>query len=343
MRLLYTEASTIAMPEDLPKRGAALGIELRTVEGYSRSELIEAGRDCDGVFLLHAQVDDELLAEWPSCRVLARAGTGYELIDVDAARRRGIVVTYVPDFCAPEMSDSVILFMLALSRRLPTFVDAALRHEWLSTDQFPIPRRLAGRSLGILGFGHSGQLTARKAKALGLNVEVWTRTPRLDEYADIGVKPESFTQVLSNDFVSLHLSLTDETRHLIDAEALSHFSADGYLLNIARGGIVDTDALVAALEAGNLAGAALDVVDPYPLPRDHPLWDMPQVIITPHVAGYSREALADSFETAIWDAYLVLQGLRPRYPVPEHRAWVETFPPLEAGDHVAGRPDGGVE
>ena len=333
-RLLYTEADTIRMPDDLMDRAAAVGIEIETTSGYSRAELLEQGQDCDGVFLLHADIDEEMMAEWPNCRVLARAGTGYELIDVEAAQRRGIVVTYVPDFCSPEMSDSVILFILALNRRLPTFFDAARNHQWLSPHEFPTPHRLAGQTLGILGFGHSGQLTARKARALGLDVRVWTRTPRPSKYEEIGVEPVPFEEALDSDYVSLHLPLTEETRHLIDAEALSQFKVGGYLINVARGGIVDTDALTAAVEMGSLSGAALDVVEPYPFPAGHPLWDLPQVIITPHIAGFSSEALAKSFRIALEDAALVLRGFRPRHPVPEHWEWVQGLPAKDASSNT---------
>jgi phosphoglycerate dehydrogenase-like enzyme len=316
-RLLYTDAAEFPLPPDLAQHAEQAGLELTMLAGHEPGQIAVQGADCVGLFLYRARIDDALLAGLPHCRVLARVGTGYDLIDVSAARRRGIMVTNVPEFCTEEMSDTVILFILAFARRLPHLLAAAHKHHWLRLTEIPTPRRLAGQTLGILGFGRSGRRTAEKARALGLDIRVWTRTPRPEALARLAARAVSFEDVLGCDYVSLHMPLATETTRLIDRPAFQHFTSTGVLINIARGAIVDTDALVIALREERLAGAALDVVDPAPLPPDHPLWDLPNVLITSHSACLSREALRESQTIAIEDAATVLQGRTPRHPVPE--------------------------
>lgn len=318
-RVLYTDAAEFPLAPDLAERARNAGLELIRVEGHARAEIASYGPKCHGMFLYRAEVDDDLLAGLPNCRILARVGTGYEKIDVEAARRRGVMVTYVPDFCTEELSDMVLLFILAFARRLPHLMNAAREHRWLSVAEIPTPTRLVGKTLGILGFGRSGERSAEKARAFGLDVLVWTRTPRPEAYARVGAEPASFEEALGCDYVSLHVPLTSRTAGLIDRQALERFKPSGILINIARGGVVDTDALVEALRQGRLAGAGLDVVEPAPLPPWHPLWDMPNVLITSHSAGLSGAALHQSQTTALEDAIAVLQGKPPAHPVPELR------------------------
>jgi D-3-phosphoglycerate dehydrogenase len=317
--MLYTDAGEFPLPADLVGRAEEAGMELIPLEGHEQDEIAALGADCHGLFLYRARIDDDLLAALPQCRVLARVGTGYDLIDVAAAQRRGVMVTYVPDFCTDELSDTVILFILAFARQFPALMHAAREHRWLPVSELPKPRRLTGRTLAILGLGRSGQRTAEKARAFGLDVLVWTRTLKPDVLDRIGARSASLEEALGCDYVSLHVPLTPQTSHLIDRQALTCFKPTGVLINIARGATVDTEALVEALQQGRLAGAALDVVDPAPLPASHPLWDMPNVLITSHSACISVEALHQSQSTAIDDAAAVLHGRPPLHPVPELR------------------------
>jgi D-3-phosphoglycerate dehydrogenase / 2-oxoglutarate reductase len=316
-RILYTDAREFPVAQHLLDRLLSAGFELVVAGGHDPEELALKGAECEGIFLYRARVDDRLLDAMPHCRVLARVGTGYELIDVQAAMRRNIAVTYVPKFGGAEMSDHVMMFVLAFARELPHLMWTSRSHAWQSITDMPRIRRLAGRKLGILGFGDSGARTAFKARAFGLDVLAWTRTPRPEAFEELGVTPTSWEQTLACDFVSVHLPLTKETRGLIGREALTHFKRGGVLINIARGGIVDTDALVDALREGRLGGAGLDVVEPYPLPKNHPLWDLPNVMITSHTASLSDEALNNSLSAAIEDAIAVLSGGVPANLVPE--------------------------
>jgi phosphoglycerate dehydrogenase-like enzyme len=247
-------------------------------------------------------------------------GAGYELIDVAAANERGIAVTNVPDFCTDEMAETVLLLVLAFARRLPALTRAAAERRWLRLDQLPSPpRRVAGSTLGVLGFGRSGQRTAERAVALGMRVHAWSRTRRDDALARTGAQAASFAEAMACDYVSVQVPLTPHTEGLIDAAALELMRPEGILINVARGRVVDTDALVAALRARRIGGAGLDVVEPVPLPPDHPLWTFDDAIITCHTAGYSCEAFAVSLRTALADAAAVLSGQSPEHPVPESR------------------------
>lgn len=316
-KLLYTEVVDFPFPAGFEQRARELGVSLVVTEGYGPDELREAGRDCHGVFLLHAAVDEDLLDAWDRCRVLARVGTGYDKIDVEAARRRGIEVTYVPDFCTDELSDTAMVFLLALARQLPTVTRPGVTGRWRQLREVPMPQRLRGRSLAILGFGASGEMLARKVQPFGMQVMGWTRTPKPELFAELDVEAVSFERALGADAVSVHLPLTDVTRGLLSRDAFAHFTPGSWLLNIARGEVVDTDALVDALRTGRLGGAGLDVTDPEPLPDEHPLWELDNVIITPHCAALSEQALQTSFLTALEDAVAVLEGRGPGHPVPQ--------------------------
>jgi D-3-phosphoglycerate dehydrogenase len=317
--MLWTDADEFKLRDEFRERAAQLGVRIEKVGGHDRDEMAAYGERCNGLFLFRGQVDDALLSALPRCRLLARIGTGYDLIDVEAARRRGVMVTYVPDFCTEELSDHVMAFILGFARQFPFILEKAREHQWLRFGELPVPRRLRGRTLGILGFGRSGQRTAEKARAFGLEVLAWTRTPRPDALAHAGARAATFEEVLGCDYVSLNLPLTEATRGLIGREALARLKPHAVLINISRGAIVDTDALVEALRAGQLAGAALDVVLPAPLPADHPLWSLPNVWLTSHTAADSLEAGQEAMSTVLEDVARIRNGQPPVYPVPELR------------------------
>jgi D-3-phosphoglycerate dehydrogenase len=316
-QMLYTDADEFELPDEYVERASRAGIHIEKVGGHDPRDIAAYGDRCNGMFLFRARVDDALLAALPNCRHLARIGTGYDLIDVDAARRRSVMVTYLPDFCTEELSDHVMAFILGYARRFPYILHKARSNEWLRFGEIPTPRRLLGQTLGILGFGRSGQRTAEKARAFGLQTLVWTRTVRPDELARAGARAATFEEVLGCDYVSIHLPLTGATAGLIGRKELSLLKPEAVLINISRGAIVDTDALVEALQSGRLAGAGLDVVVPAPLPADHPLWSIPTVWLTSHTAADSLESKHQALSAAFEDAIRVRNGRTPEYPVPE--------------------------
>jgi phosphoglycerate dehydrogenase-like enzyme len=318
-RMLWTDANEFRLRPEYAEQARQAGIEIGYLRGHEPADIAAQGAQCHGLFLFRARIDDALLAAMPRCRLLARVGPGYDLIDVAAARRRGVMVTYVPDFSTDELSDQVMAFVLGFSRMFPLLFSRAPEHHWFTFAELPVAHRLRGRRLGLLGFGRSGQRTAEKARAFGIEVLVWTRTPRPEELASTGARAASFEEVLGCDYVSLHLPLTEATHGLIGCEAFTHFKPDAVLLNISRGLIVDTDALVDALREGRLGGAGLDVVHPSPLPPEHPLWSLPNVWITSHTGAHSEEGSHEALSTVVGDAIRVHAGRAPLFAVPELR------------------------
>lgn len=316
-QMLFTDADEFRLPDRYTQLARQAGISIAFVGGHDPHEIASYGERCHGLFLYRARVDDALLAALPQCRILARIGVGYDLIDVEAARRRGVMVTYVPDFCTEELAEHTMAFILGFARRFPQILHRAREHRWMAANEVPAMHRLSGRTLGILGFGRSGRRTAELARAFGMAVLVWTRTPRQELVAQIGARPARFEEALGCDYVSLHLPLTPQTRGLIDRAALAHCPSHAVLINIARGAIVDTDALVDALREGRLAGAGLDVLDPAPLPPEHPLWSIPTVWITSHSGAFSLEGAEEALSTVFEDVRRVRAGLPPLHPVPE--------------------------
>jgi phosphoglycerate dehydrogenase-like enzyme len=314
---MYTDAEKFPLTPELSAEASRHNLDLRFVRGHQPVDMVREGGDCLGIVLFYASVTDDLLEHLPRCRVLARVGTGYDTIDVPSALRRGVTVTYVPDFSTEELSNQVLMFVLAFERRLPFLAAATRLHGWPSAVEFPMPERLSTQSLGILGFGRSGEATARKARAFGLAVRAWTRTPKPDLMDRLGVHHVGLNEALASDYVSIHLPLTKETRGLIDGAALKKFTRGGVLINVSRGAIVDTQALMDALRSGHLGGAGLDVVDPEPLPQQSPLWDMPNVILTCHTAAYTRQAQTSAIAAALADAGAVLSQRPPSHPIPE--------------------------
>jgi len=224
------------------------------------------------------------------CKIISRLGIGLDCIDVARATERGIPVTNVPDYCLIEVAEHTLALLMALARKLHIFqVDARAGRYDLAAG-FPL-RRIEGRTLGLVGFGHIGRLVAEKATALGLRVVATSRSQREPVS---GVRYVDFDELLrTSDFVSLHLPLTEDSRRLIDAAALAKMKPTAFLINTSRGGVIDAEALAAALDANRLAGAALDVHDPEPPNLSRPPYTDPRVLVTPHAAFYSEESVAE--------------------------------------------------
>ena len=270
----------------------------------ARETLAEA----DAVITLRYDLDADDIAVLDDCRVISRYGIGVDNVATDAARERGIPVTNVPDYCLEEVSVHALSLWLALSRGLPTYDDAVAAGGWDRSAAAPI-HRLSTRTVGVVGYGAIGRAVGERAAALG--ADVLASDPFLSA-ADVDDDPAelvSFETLLDRaDFVTVHSPLTPDTRGLFDADAFSRMRDDAYFVNVARGPIVDTEALVAALDAGELAGAGLDVFPEEPPAGTDPLRDHPDVVTTPHVAWYSEEANEERRQTVVDIVRTVLEG-----------------------------------
>jgi D-3-phosphoglycerate dehydrogenase len=243
--------------------------------------------------------------------VISRYGVGVDNIAVDVATERGIPVTNVPVYCVDEVAEHAIALMLTLARRTATY-DASVRAgEWRIEAGMPL-RRIAGSVLGVVGFGHIGRAVVSRALGLGMRVLVCDHSSPMSEIQAAGAESTDLDSLLvASDAVTLHVPLTPATRRLLDGERLARMKPGAFLVNCARGAIVDLDALAAALADGRLAGAGIDVFDPERLPADHPLLALRNTVLTPHVAFYSEESIADLQRMATENVIAVLRGDQP--------------------------------
>jgi D-3-phosphoglycerate dehydrogenase len=285
-------------------------VERRTLEplGYEVLDSVELGLSPEEGFELALErraaaillgpildMNRDRLAELaPFCSAVVRYGVGLDNVDVDAAQELGIGVGNVPEYGHEEISNHAIALMLAVYRKLFAF-DAAVRAGGAGVPGPASVRRLSQCTLGLVGFGRIGRRVARKAQAFGVSVVAYDPYAPTEAAEAMGVEmlPTLDELVARADCLSLHVPLTPETRHMVDAHALARMKRGSVIVNIGRGGLVDEDALVTALHSGHIAGAALDVTEIEPLPLSSPLLDAPNAILTPHVAWVSEPALED--------------------------------------------------
>jgi len=262
----------------------------------------------------YAQITAQMIGQMSRCRIISRFGIGVDNVDLAAATSAGIVVTKVPDYCIDEVSDHAMALLLTLVRKIPLASAQVHAGRWEMRAVVPI-HRLRGTVLGLVGFGRIPQLVAPKAKSFGLRVIAFDPFARPDVFVREGVEQVDFAGLLAqSDYVSIHAPLLPETRDLFNADAIGRMKPGAYLINTARGPIVDEVALADALDAGRLAGAALDVMPKEP-PVGSPLIGRDNVIITPHTSFYSEESLVELQRKAAGEVAAVLSGRAPRNPV----------------------------
>ena len=294
---------------------AKLDPEYRMSKSPSSEDILAVARDADAVLVTYAKLPGELLKQLKRCKAIGRFGLGVDNIDLPAAKELGIAVNYVPDYCLREVSDHAMALLLALARKV-TFSNRLVQSgRWEVPPITPL-RRLEGQVLGLIGFGNIPRALAPKAKAFGFNVLTHDPYVKPDVLAAAGVDGVSFDELLArSDFVSVHAPLMPATRGLMNAAAFAKMKKGAMLINTARGPLVDETALIAALDAGQLGGAALDVVTAEPLARDSPLIGRDNVILTPHTAFYSVEALQELQTKCATDVARVLSGEKAIYPI----------------------------
>jgi D-3-phosphoglycerate dehydrogenase / 2-oxoglutarate reductase len=289
--------------------------DIRMAKSTSSDDILAVARDADAILVTYAKLPAELLRQLKNCKVIGRFGLGVDNIDIKAAAERNIVVTYVPDYCLQEVSDHAMALVLALARKV-TFSNTLVQSgRWEMPAVVPI-RRLEGQILGLVGFGNIPRRVAPKALAFGFKVIAHDPYVAPEAARECGVELVSFDRILElSDFISIHAPLTPQTRGLFGATTFPRMKKGAYVVNTARGALIDEAALVAALDGGHLGGAALDVVATEPLAKDSPLLGRPNVILTPHTAFYSVEALDELQTKCASDVAHVLSGEPPVYPV----------------------------
>jgi D-3-phosphoglycerate dehydrogenase len=291
-----------------------IGADLRLVEKPTPDAIALATRDADGVMVTYAKIAAETIWKMDRCRIISRFGIGVDNIDIAAATEKGITVTKVPDYCIDEVSDHTLALLLAMVRKIPFSNSLSHSGRWEMPAVVPI-HRLRGTVLGLVGFGRIPQLVAPKAAAFG--IKVITSDPYIsgEVLARAGVQRVDFTELVKvSDYISIHTPLAPETHHLFNAEVFRAMKPTAYLINTARGPIVDEDALARALDLGQLAGAALDVLSQEP-PTESRLFGRDNLILTPHMSFYSVESLVELQTKAAEEVVRAINGEEPRNPV----------------------------
>lgn len=315
--ILLTDADRFPLDVDDKTLIERSGTTYVAMAGHDTSRLLAHGREVDAILIYSARLTAPLIASLQRCRVLARCGVGYDNIDVNAAHKRGIEVTYVPNYGSIDVAEHALALILACSRRLGQSDRAIRTGGWPGYAELGTMRRLHGQTLGLVGFGRIARCLAERASGLGL--AIMAHDPLLDsqQIRDGGANAVSASTLLEHsDIVSLHLPLTPETHRWLGEQNLGRMKPTAILINTSRGGVVDEAALYAALCSGRLASAGLDVLDHEPPDPGVGLASLGNVILTPHSAAFTEEALADVRKTALRDALAVLNGQPPRYPVP---------------------------
>jgi D-3-phosphoglycerate dehydrogenase / 2-oxoglutarate reductase len=278
----------------------------------SEDDLLAAVADADAVLNTVVPITARVVEAMARCRVIVRSGAGVDNVDVAAASRAGIVVANVPDASVEEVSNHALALLLACSRKI-VVLDRSLRAGTWSRALFPPMGTLHGETLGVVGFGRIARALAAKVQALQMRVLATDPLVPESEIRRAGAEPASLERLLAeSDFVSLHAPLSGETRHMIAAEQLRTMKSSAYLINTARGALIDQAALVAALQSEVIAGAALDVFEQEPLAPDDPLLQLPNVVLTPHAAAYSDAGIRELRRRTGEAAADVLRGVQPR-------------------------------
>jgi len=296
---------------DVEKKTLEPLADLVALKTKKAEEFLGEAESCDALLNTYAgPITAEVMERMPRCRIIARYGIGVDTIDLEAATRAGIIVTNNPTYCIEEVAEHAMALLLACARKV-AFYDRAVRAgRWEVTPGKPI-QRLSGSTLGLVGFGNIARQVAVRAAAFGMRVLYADPFVKEGQFDVPGKKSELDELLRESDFVSVHPPLTPQTRRMIGDNALSRMKRSAFLINCARGPIVDTDALVRALDEKKIAGCGLDTTDPEPLPDPHPLRGRENVIINPHVAWYSEQAMVGLQSGAPNEVRRVLSGQWP--------------------------------
>ena len=315
MKVLVTDAEYSSLDLESSVLAAA-GHELRLASCKTAEDVIEAGAGIDAMLVQYAPITAAVFEALPQLGLVSRYGVGVDAVDTDAAQRHGVWVCNVPDYGTTEVALHAVAMLLALLRNLAGH-DREVRTGHWDYHLGGELRRPSSLTLGVVGLGRIGRMTAERAAPW------FSAVVGYDPYLPDFAWPEVFERVEILDLfarssaVTLHLPLTEDTRGLVGVDLLARMPTGSYLVNTSRGGLVDLDALLGALDSGRLAGAALDVLPQEPPPNDHPLLSHPRALITPHVAWYSAEAEAELRRKAAQNIVDWAQTGRPTYAVVE--------------------------
>lgn len=293
-------------------QASGLDVELVRLNAKTSQELLPHVVDADGLIVQWTNISREIIQSLTKCKVISRYGIGVDMIDLAAAGEQGIPVCNTPDYCIDEVSTHTLSFVLMLNRQILSQHQHVRVGKWGPPASTP-PSRLSTQTIGIIGMGNIGRVVAQKATAFGLKVLVFDPYLSAEKAAEGGAEKVELNELLQrSDYVSLHCPLTEETRHLISTAQLKLMKPTAYLINMARGPIVDQAALYQALVNKTIAGAALDVFEQEPPPVDEPILQLDNVIFTPHLSSWSAESFVQLRREVVQNIVVALQGKHPR-------------------------------
>ena len=285
--------------------------ELAVGQCRGEEETIALSRDADAILNTYAPMTAKVIEKLERCRVIVRFGIGVDNVAVDAATERGIMVANTSDYCIDEVADQAMASLLALARGLFPSARIARDSGW-DFNRMPRLNRIRGQTLGLLGVGRIGSAVAARAKGFGLRILAYDPYISQEAVREMKVERVELDALLrESDFLSIHVPLNAETVGLIGDQALTKMKPTAYLINVARGKIVDQAALCRALQAGRIAGAALDVLETEPPRPEDPILRFDNVILTPHAAWYSEQSRMDMRQKAVGQVVSVLKGELP--------------------------------
>lgn len=289
-----------------------IGADLIESTDSDEESIIEAARDADAILNCYAELTPRVIESLEKCQIIARYGIGVNNVNMSTATKKGIIVTNVPDYCIEEVSDHALTLILACTRKICQLNETVKNGKWDFKDYLPM-YRIMGQTLGIIGFGKIPRRLVEKLAAYKLNILAY------DPYVDkkiakkYNVKLVEFEELLEeSDIISIHTPLTEKTLGMLGCDQFKIMKKTAYLINTARGGLIKDNDLAQALNEGEIAGAGLDVLEDENVNSHHPLLNLENVIITPHSAFYSEQALKDLQYKAVQEVIRVLTGENPK-------------------------------
>lgn len=298
-------------------RAAGIEFEAMQLRGASENDLKQVVGDAHVLVVDQAKITETVLEEAGKCVLVIRHGDGYDNVDIDAATRLGIAVANKPGFWTEEVAEQALTLLLAVWSKLTVQTAVAgaaapgAQFPWDLKRVYPV-RRFRGSTVGVVGFGRIGRQVAAKVQSLGATVVVSDPLLEPETIVEAGARPVAYEELLETaDAVSFHVPGTEKTHRLLNEDALNRMKPHAVVVNTARGSVVETEALVQALRDGRIAGAALDVTDPEPLPADHPLFGLDNVVVTPHLGWYSDDSMWAMRTSIVGDVKQAAQGQLP--------------------------------
>ncbi|MCC3648605.1 C-terminal binding protein [Cytobacillus oceanisediminis] len=306
------EFENLKYEEDVFKE-SGLDIEFVKAQCKTEDEVAEQAKHADAILNQYAPISSRVIESLENAKVISRYGVGVNTIDLDAANEKGITVANVPDYGMEEVSNHALALLLSWARKVTLLNNEVKKGNWDFKACVPI-HRFNNQTVGVLGFGRIPRRFIEKVKPLGFKLAAYDPFVSAEDMASAGVQKMELDEIISEaDYLSVHVPLIKDTFHLLNADRFSQMKKNAVIINTARGPIIDEKALIEALENGIIAGAALDVAEEEPISIDSPLLHMDNVIITPHSAWYSEEAMVELRQKAAKNIVQVLKGEKTPY------------------------------